>query len=902
MAIFTGIAGAISGLMASTFLSGAVGSFLLKTAVGIGLSLLAQSIAGKPQEPTFSINGTLQSGGDLPRSFLIGRTSTAGSLVWVNTWGRDGDTPNAYLTQVIALSDLPVAGLRQVWVNGQKVSLVGNNTSWGYQVPEYRNDGDNLWIKFYDGTQTVADSFLVNTCSNVNRQWDAKRVGRGVAYAIVTARVSKQMFSGIPNFKFELDGFKFYDISKDSSMGGNGTQREADPSTWGGDGDHLPAVQAYNLLRGLRWNNQWFYGVQGMALARLPAENWIKAINKCRAPMQGAGGLEPTYRAGGEITIDAPLANALEALNTSCQGRIAEIGGIYQMFLGVPDAPVIHFTDDDILSTDEQTFTPFFGLADTINGVAATYPSAADGWVVKSAPSLYRSDLEALHGNRRLMAKVELNFVPYAEQVQRLMKSALEEGQRARRHTLVLPPKFWAYSTPARVFSWTSKRNGYVNKLMRLDGVVDRANLDVLVDLTEVDPADYDWSSGTDFKPPVDGAVGAMRPAPMPVYNFTAEPSSVLGDDGIPRRPAILLKWKNVTGIDYVEYELELSSNLTRADNGYFINTALQEGKIAPFTLLPNTPYRVRARYGSYDGGVPFEWCEWVQVKTPDVRLRAGVDMYPFNVADFNKDLTDKWAEQAENTRYISDEISRITTALNEMTADAELQRQDIRTVLTTQVNDNKAEYTSLITVQASNTSALSGRVDTLTATVEANKAEYKSLISTESDARQTQVTALQRLVSKNADDIASVDQFAQTNVTRLNGELMAVSQAVIQTQATVGSVSAGGFFQVKSEANKNGALATVGLTVSAIAGGAPSQAALFLEARSGGKSSIVMDADSVIMTSGPARSSPFAFQGGVLTLMATKVNEITAGVMRSFDNQVLFDLDRKLLIFRDST
>lgn len=51
MAIFTGIATAIGGLMASTFLSGAVGSFLLKAAVGIGLNLLAQSIAGKPKEP-----------------------------------------------------------------------------------------------------------------------------------------------------------------------------------------------------------------------------------------------------------------------------------------------------------------------------------------------------------------------------------------------------------------------------------------------------------------------------------------------------------------------------------------------------------------------------------------------------------------------------------------------------------------------------------------------------------------------------------------------------------------------------------------------------------------------------------------------------------------------------------
>ncbi|WOC14572.1 phage tail protein [Pseudochrobactrum sp. MP213Fo] len=868
MAIFTGIATAITGLLSSTFLSGAIGSFLLKTAVGLGISLLAQSIAGKPQDPVFSINGSLQAGGDLPRSFMIGRSATAGSLVWANTWGQDGDTPNAYLTQVIALSDLPVTGLRQVWVNGQAVTLAGNNTARGYRVPEFDNDGGNLWVKFYDGTQTTADSFLVNSCSNHNRHYDANRVGRGVAYVIVTARVSKQMFSGIPNFKFELDGIKLYDITKDSTAGGSGPQRWSDPSTWGGDGDHLPAVQEYNLLRGVRWNSQWFYGVQGMAAARLPAENWRQAIQKCRAPHWGAGGLEPTYRSGGEITIDAPLANALEALNTACQGRIAEIGGIYQMFLGLPDTPVIHFSDDDILSTDEQTFTPFFGLANTINGVSATYPSASDGWVVKSAPSIFRKDLEALHGNRRLMAAVELNFVPYAEQVQRLMKSALEEGQRARRHTLVLPPRFWAYCTPGTIIAWTSVRNGYANKLMRIDGAVDRANLDVLVDITEVDPSDYDWDSGSDFRPPVDGAVGPMRPAPMPMISFGALPDVAQDSEGNNRRCAIRLFWDGgVNGVDYVQYEVRKTETLAITDSGRAIDVKRAAILIAPGTLLPNQKYEVRARYGTYDGNTEFLWSDWILVITADIRLGV-LDLYPFNLENFNAELQGIWADQAVNTRYLSEEITRITTALTQQTSTSASQIQGIRENLSVQVGANRAEYTRLISVEASE--------------------------------RLSQVTAIQQLVAKNQQDIATVNLFAQSSITRIDGSLTALSQVVNQTQAQIGNVSAEGYFQVKSEANQGGSLSRISLSVSATAGGAASQAAIFIEAISGGKSRIIMDADAVIMTSGSARSAPFAFVGGVLTLMTAKVNEITAGKMRSFDNKVLFDLDAKLLVFRD--
>lgn len=623
MAIFTAIAAAISAV--GTFIGGlgAIGTFLLKTAVGIGLNLLAQAIAGKPKEPTFSINGTLQSGGDIARSFILGRTATAGSLVWVNTWGNTDDTPNAYLTQVIALSDLPGASLEELWVNGEKCTIDYDHPQAGgrgYPVNEYTKDGiANLWIKFYDGTQTTADSFLTGTASNGQRGWDATRVGLGVCYAIVTAKVTKHMFSGIPNFKFVLLGPPLYDPSRDTSVGGDGDQRWDTPATWGGDGDHLPAVQAYNLLRGLYYGGAWFYGLQGVGATRLPVDNWIAQINKCRGD-----GDTPVYRAGGEIPVDSPLATTMEALLTSCQGRLSEVGGTYSIFVGEPDDAIASFTDDDILSTEEQSFTPFFGLADTINGIAATYPSPEDGWSEKSAPPLYRTDLEALAGNRRLMADVSLAFVPYPEQVQRLMKSALAEGQRARRHTLVLPPQFWPYAVPGAILSWTSERNGYETKLFRVDGAADRANLDVMVDITEVDPSDYDWNSETDYQEPVDGTVGPpLRPTPQPIVDWGASADSVKDNDGINRRPAIKLTWDNTAGrlddVIGIEFEVRLVSTHEtvyggRTDQPEIGSLLISQG------LLPLTQYEVRGRYipGSDRETL---WSGWLLVTTLDIRI-----------------------------------------------------------------------------------------------------------------------------------------------------------------------------------------------------------------------------------------------------------------------------------------
>ncbi|CDI08744.1 phage tail protein [Agrobacterium pusense] len=710
MAIFSLATAIIGGI--SSFIGGlgAVGAFLLKTAVGVGLSLLAQSLAGEPKDPTFSINGTLQGGGDVPRSFVMGRTATAGSLVFVNTWGQDGDTPNAYLTQVIALSDLPVRGLAEVWVNGELVTL-GGLTDRGYAVNEYP---DSLWIKFYDGTQTTADSFLFTSVSNGNRWWNPDRIGRGVAYAIVTARVSKNMFSGVPSFKFVLEGMRLYDPSRDSTVGGVGGHRWVDPSTWGGDGDFLPAVQIYNLLRGITYNGQWFYGLQNLSSSRLPAAAWIAQIEKHRAGTLESTGWVNTYRSGGEIQVDAPLTSAVEALLTACQGRISEVGGVYYLHSGAPDAPVIAFTDDDILSTEEQEFTPFLGLADTINGVSANYPSPSDGWVAKTAPPLYRTDLEAIDGNRRLMADVDLNFVPYPEQVQRLMKSALEEARRFRRHTIVLPPKFWAYATPGTVFSWTSERNGYIAKLMRIDGVADRANLDVMIDITEVDPSDYDWSSDTEFKPPVDGQLGVIRPTPQPIVDWFAEPATVKDSSGEDRRPAIRLTWDNSDGrlddVIGIEYEVRLQATLEKVSEGRTDQPQVGSMLISQ-SLLPAESYVVRGRYIP-GGDRPVLWSGFIPVITPNILLSDKDVFVDIDLTGIEEALG--WLRNS--TRTAQDAIDGLIAAQMELATVAYKDTRKLARELSVELGEARAEYKEEIQLAVNETMAVAGKVETLTA------------------------------------------------------------------------------------------------------------------------------------------------------------------------------------------
>ncbi|MFH0299830.1 phage tail protein [Bradyrhizobium sp. 31Argb] len=637
MAIFTALAGT---LLAGTFLAGsAIATTLvaagLAIAAEIGVSYALKAIAGNAnqlanQTDSFGVQLKLQAGGAVPRHFPLGRSSTAGQLVYANYHGGWSGSPNAFLTQVIKLSDLPRCRLVGIFVNGVRCTIPGGELAGVGQtvaIPEFFKDrdpnypgstADHLWVTYYDGTQTTADPYLVSDVSSVDRPYESTRVGKGCAYVIVRALSNNNLWTSAPQCLFETSSIPLYDPSKDSTAGGNGPQRHSDPSTWGGDSDDLTAVQIYNILRGIYYEGTWVYGLQNMTSARLPSSNWPVQIQKCRDAINGANGPEPTYRSGGQINVDTQPMNAIKTYLMACQGRIAEIAGFFKIHLGEPDSPVFSFTDADIVSIEPQVYRPFQTLFSSVNGIQARYPDPDQAWAYVPAPAYYRTDLEVRAGNRRLMATPQFDVVPYPGQAQRLQKSAILEGQRARSHTLVMPPAFWIYE-PGDVGAWTSERNGYDAKLFRIDGAVDKANLDAGMTITEVDPSDFHWDPG-EYNPVTGGPTINPRPAPQGVVDWFAEGTSLFDADAIARRPAIRLAWNgDQADVSGIQYEIRL-----KADNSPVTRGGTEELRagaiIVQQGILPNTLYQARGRY------IPSSprdtlWSDWLDAKTPDVRL-----------------------------------------------------------------------------------------------------------------------------------------------------------------------------------------------------------------------------------------------------------------------------------------
>ena len=685
--------------------------WLIQLLIGVVLtlakSLIDQALAPKQKEP--GVRGSVTMGGDEPLSFIIGRYGSAGHLEYEGTWGSSGDTPNAFHTRVLSFSDLPIRRYNRFFVYGEAVTLgpVPHPTR-GYPVLEYRKGSkDHLWIKLYDGTQTAADPLLLAAFgTDPDRPWQADMIGRGVAYCVFTALVNRELFSGFPEYFAEVDG---YDLGDD-------------------DLNDAPAAFIRKTLHGFSYGGEWIWGLQGLPATRTPAANWDAQIAKCNLPIALlAGGTEKQYRAGAEISVDQQPIEVIPEWLNSCSGRIAEIGGIYKILVGAPAAPVVSYTDEDIIVTEGQTLDPFPGLESTFNGVNATYPEPAEKWGMKDAPALRSLALEEADDNRRLPADVSLPMVYSGTQVQRVMQAMHLEDRRHRTHTKTMPPWFWEYEV-LDTTAWTSVRNGYINKIGLITMMDDLPNGNQFIGWKEQDPADYAWNPGTDERPYTTVPIIIARPTPQPMTGWGAAPAYIPDNEGLPRRPTIETSFASgLVDVRAARVQVRLAGAAAPVFDAElpYDSVETEPSALLYGTFLSVTAYEVRGKYLPFSGRETL-WSNqdsdgtegpWLAVTTPPV---VEFDLPPIAPEDLGPEMAAAHGLLAGTgpgslTALIAtweDQLDKVAGAVTtaSMTANA------IRESLIAQFGDASAAIFQEKQVRASETAALALQINELVA------------------------------------------------------------------------------------------------------------------------------------------------------------------------------------------
>lgn len=609
--IFGAIGAAFSAITAT-----AIGSFLVNAAISVGLSLLAQRLQGRPrQRPSGQQIPGRSVGEDVSQAFLLGYRATEGHLSYRNSHGTSGGQPNAFLVEVIELSDIPGVSLSGLIIN-DRVAEIGNVAGeYGFPLTNIALDDGTVcaWVKFYDGTQTEADPYLIDKFSNdTGYAWTASHIGTGTVYAIMTYRYDRRIFQNLPRARFILSGIPLYDPRKDSSVGGSGPHRYGQPATY--EPSSNSAVQVYNLKRGIHMPTGEVYGANVDA-ADIPLANAVAGMNICDTLING----RPQFQTSIEIRVaeDEP-ADKIEQILAGSLGQISEQGGVWRTRFGPPASPVLTFTDGDISISDPQSFDPIKGLEATHNAIVATYLEPADLWEPRST-NLQRNPVwEAEDKGRLLPVEQQLGAVFNLNQARQVKDALIADHRRQRQHQLVLPPDASGLNALDDV-RWTSAYNGYINEDFEVYNTLWRVKTGMMqVVLRERDPDDYDWQSSQDLPLPPN-MVPQSPPAPLSVPGWTVAGISVLDDNGVARRPAIRFSWSDqqYRAGQLVRWQLRLAATQVLVVEGVTPAQDLQH--TIEQAILPVTGYEARGRVVAEDRDTP--WTAWFPATTPDVRL-----------------------------------------------------------------------------------------------------------------------------------------------------------------------------------------------------------------------------------------------------------------------------------------
>lgn len=635
------VAGTALGLTSGTA-AFAIASGLTQLLVGTALSSLARALGPTPQASGGGIRTTVTlEGGTLPQTLILGRTATKGSLVApFYAYGEvsvdDQSVENAYRWRVVDIADHPVTGLPRFWIDGTSF-LVGTDTEGSLTTglgveassltrPRWdRNGRHRMKLRFWDGTQTVADPNLVSRFGGRagTRAWGADRIGRGIAYTVTSHRWDPNLYRGEPEVLLEVLGSRLYDRRKDSTAGGSGTHRRQDPATW--EYTENPVTMVAAILLGIPLTDGTVWGL-GVDPADMPTAAWFAAANHCDELVDG----QPRYRAGYEVRMATPDAGGdepfavIDELLKACAGAVADCGGTWTVRAGAPGLPVAFLTDDDVVVSRPQEFEPHRGLREVWNAVRATYPNPDNAWATKEAP-LRKDDAAIAEDGEMLVADLALPAVPYPDQVQRLGQALLRDARRMRRYTLTLPPEF-GNVLPLDTISWTSARNGWTAKVFEVAEVaLDPRTAAATLSVREVDPADYAWSRAADLLPSDTSGTSSERPALAPFPLTAATGVSLEDGTGAARRPGIEVTFApDLAGVNTLTWEVRVQATGSYVTAG---STAdLSRGAVRlPGDFVGGTTYEVRVK------GDTTDWSGWTAVTTPSLGLKpADLDQPSF--------------------------------------------------------------------------------------------------------------------------------------------------------------------------------------------------------------------------------------------------------------------------------
>lgn len=288
-----------------------------------------------------------------------------------------------------------------------------------------------------------------------------------------------------------------YDPRLDSTVGGSGSHRADDQSTWGWSDSYCrnPPIQMLNYLLGWKINGILAVG-KGIPPARLDMQSFIDAANICDESVSLAvGGTEPRYRSDGIFSEGDDMGLVLDSFKSAMNAVVDDSDGRIKVKVLVDDTAdvIASFTADNVIG--DVRWKPHADVSERINVVRGTFtdPSANSLYQAVDYPQVEVASVDDIERAFPL----NLPLVQSATQAQRLATLRLNRAQYGGFLECIMDHEAWKVQKYDNI-ELTFPSLGFADKLFRVIGVTVNTDGTVPMVLRVEDPAIYAWNEDED--------------------------------------------------------------------------------------------------------------------------------------------------------------------------------------------------------------------------------------------------------------------------------------------------------------------------------------------------------------------------------------------------------------------
>jgi hypothetical protein len=428
------------------------------------------------------------------------------SVAWINDSGG-GEPDRSQRVARFGIDYTTNAGAKTVTLidNGQ-VNFVGVPLVVTYTAT--RGQSKARIRKFLGLPAGEPDEDLEDWTEGQDAPWTALHIGRGIPRLHVTHRWDDTIYtSGVPAASAIVRGKKVYNPRQDSTNGGSGSQRVADPTTWTWSNNPALCASDY-LMSPLGFN---------VSATKIDWPSVIAAANACDEVVNSTS----RYKCDGVLSTDASRKANLEAILSAMVGSAYDSGGKWYIRAGVANTATPFDLDESDLAGGEITVIARQPRSELFNAIRGRFRDPQQLYAITDFPPYTSSTYAAQDNGEIVYTDIELPMTQSAIAAQRIAKLILNRARQAV--TVVADFKLGAYKLqPGDTVNLTLSRYGFSSKLFR---VIEREFADlarVRLVLQEEAPAVYAW----DF----DADATTIDPAPntnLPDPRYVAPPTNV---------------------------------------------------------------------------------------------------------------------------------------------------------------------------------------------------------------------------------------------------------------------------------------------------------------------------------------------------------------------------------------